>query len=44
MDLLRNREMPEAVGPARLPAAMVEDMYAPTVRARTAMGQMTIGK
>ena len=33
-----------SVGRFALPAAVVEDMYAPSVRARTAMGQVTIGK
>ena len=30
-------------GSYTVPAAVVEDMYAPRVRARTGMGQMTIG-
>ncbi len=33
-----------SAGTFALPAAVVEDMYAPTVRARTAMGQVTINK
>jgi alpha-2-macroglobulin len=33
-----------SVGKFALPAAVVEDMYAPAVRARTSMGQVTIGK
>ena len=31
------------VGKFAMPAASVEDMYAPAIRARTAMGQMSIG-
>ncbi len=30
------------VGKFAMPAAVVEDMYAPAVRARTALGQMSI--
>jgi hypothetical protein len=33
-----------SVGKFAMPAAVVEDMYAPAVRARTAMGQVTVGK
>jgi uncharacterized protein YfaS (alpha-2-macroglobulin family) len=33
-----------SVGRFALPAATAQDMYAPAIRARTAMGQMTIGK
>jgi hypothetical protein len=32
------------LGKFAMPAAVVEDMYAPAVRARTAMGEITIGK
>jgi hypothetical protein len=32
------------LGKFAMPAAVVEDMYAPAVRARTAMGEVTIGK
>ena len=33
-----------SVGSFALPAATAQDMYAPAIRARTAMGRMTIGK